>query len=142
MNILFRTFIAIVSLTLSSGAFASHSVESTTDVSHDDPYQWLEDIHGDKPMAWVKTQNAITSKQFIDTPQFTRTRDRILEVFDSEAHIPMVSRRGNYLFNFWIDKDHPRGLWRRTTLEEYGASIRFTSPSSDYATALEIEFPG
>src|SRR6266704_4722093 len=30
----------------------------------------------------------------------------------------------------------------RTILEEYGASIRFASPSSGYATALEIELPG
>ncbi len=26
---------------------------------------------------------------------------------------------GPYLYNFWRDKENPRGLWRRTTLEEY-----------------------
>jgi prolyl oligopeptidase len=26
---------------------------------------------------------------------------------------------GGFLYNVWRDKVHPRGLWRRTTLEEY-----------------------
>jgi prolyl oligopeptidase len=85
----------------------------------DDPYLWLEDIHGARPMDWVNTQNAITEKQYASSPEFTRTRDRILEVLDSDARIPYVERRGDYLYNFWQDKAHPRGLWRRTTLEEY-----------------------
>ncbi|MFC0087346.1 prolyl oligopeptidase family protein [Dyella flava] len=87
--------------------------------SSDDPYLWLEDVHGERAMDWVKTQNTITQKQFADSPEFAQTRDRILEVLDSDARIPYVARRGNYLYNFWQDKAHPRGLWRRTTLDEY-----------------------
>jgi prolyl oligopeptidase len=30
-----------------------------------------------------------------------------------------VQKRGPWLYNFWQDADHPRGLWRRTTLAEY-----------------------
>jgi prolyl oligopeptidase len=85
----------------------------------DDPYLWLEDIHGARAMDWVNAQNAITEKHYAASPDFTRTRDRILEVLDSDARIPYVERRGDYLYNFWQDKAHPRGLWRRTTLEEY-----------------------
>jgi prolyl oligopeptidase len=70
-------------------------------------------------MDWVNAQNAITEKHYAASPDFTRTRDRILEVLDSDARIPYVERRGDYLYNFWQDKAHPRGLWRRTTLEEY-----------------------
>ena len=33
----------------------------------DDPYLWLEDIHGDKPMEWVKAQNALTAKRFMES---------------------------------------------------------------------------
>jgi prolyl oligopeptidase len=90
--------------------------------SSDDPYLWLEDIHGTRAMDWVKAQNAITQKHFADNPAFAHTRDRILEVLDSDARIPYVERRGDYLYNFWQDKAHPRGLWRRTTLEEYRKS--------------------
>jgi len=85
----------------------------------DDPYLWLEDIHGTRPMDWVNTQNAVTEKQYASNPEFAHTRDRILEVLDSDARIPYVERRGDHLYNFWQDKAHPRGLWRRTTLDEY-----------------------
>jgi prolyl oligopeptidase len=36
-------------------------------------------------------------------------------------------KRGPHLYNFWRDAAHPRGLWRRTTLEEY----RKAEPSWD-----------
>ncbi len=85
----------------------------------DDPYLWLEDIHGSRPMAWVKQENARTKQQFADSAEFDRTRDGILEVLDSDARIPYVNRMGGELYNFWRDKAHPRGIWRRTTLAEY-----------------------
>ena len=31
----------------------------------------------------------------------------------------MVSKHGEYFYNFWRDKKNPRGLWRRTTIDEY-----------------------
>ena len=31
----------------------------------------------------------------------------------------MVSKRGKYFYNFWRDDQHVRGLWRRTTLDQY-----------------------
>ena len=85
----------------------------------DDPYLWLEDIRGSRSMDWVKQENAVTTKQFVDNAEFTKTRDGILEVLDSDARIPDVARMGDYLYNFWRDKAHPRGIWRRTTLAEY-----------------------
>ncbi|TIL63042.1 MAG: S9 family peptidase, partial [Mesorhizobium sp.] len=33
--------------------------------------------------------------------------------------IPLVTRRGQYLYNFWRDTGNPRGLWRRITLAVY-----------------------
>ncbi|HEY9480010.1 MAG TPA: hypothetical protein VIP79_07960, partial [Gemmatimonadaceae bacterium] len=99
----------------------SHSQgAATTDAGASaDSYLWLEDVHADRSMKWVKEQNAITAKRYVDTPTFGALRDSILEVLDSDARIPYVSRMGGYLYNFWRDKQHPRGLWRRTTLDEY-----------------------
>jgi prolyl oligopeptidase len=88
-------------------------------VQAEDPYLWLEDIHGAKPLAWVEQRNAATRKAYADTPAFEATRARILEVLDSQARIPGVQKLGERYYNFWKDKDHPRGLWRRTTLAEY-----------------------
>ncbi|MFC5580519.1 prolyl oligopeptidase family serine peptidase [Rhodanobacter terrae] len=92
---------------------------STDAPSMDDPFLWLEDIHGARAMDWVKQENAVTTKQFVDNTEFVKTRDSILEVLDSDARIPYVNRMGDELYNFWRDKAHPRGIWRRTTLAEY-----------------------
>jgi prolyl oligopeptidase len=51
--------------------------------------------------------------------RFEQMRADALDIFDSDTRIPGVGRHGDYLYNFWQDAAHPRGLWRRTTLEEY-----------------------
>lgn len=91
----------------------------TDQAASDDPFLWLEDIHGERPMAWVKQENARTLKRFADNAEFEKTRNEILEVLDSDARIPYVNRMGGKLYNFWRDQAHPRGIWRRTTLVEY-----------------------
>ncbi|MGY3041165.1 prolyl oligopeptidase [Rhodanobacter sp. TND4EL1] len=95
------------------------SGKSPASSSVDDPFLWLEDIRGTRALDWVKQQNATTAARFVDNNEFAHTRDGILEVLDSDARIPYVSRMGDYLYNFWRDKAHPRGVWRRTTLAEY-----------------------
>lgn len=85
----------------------------------EDPYLWLEEVMGDKAIAWVKEQNAKTQKQLEASPQFSAIRDKTLEVLNSRARIPAVSKRGAWLYNFWQDQNNTRGLWRRTTMAEY-----------------------
>ncbi|MEW5836312.1 MAG: prolyl oligopeptidase family serine peptidase [Pseudomonadota bacterium] len=105
------------SVTLAGMSHAQAPAVPTTDGN--DPYLWLEKIHGQKPLAWVKEQNEVTAKRFASDASFETTRKQILEVLDSDEHIPYVNRMGDYLYNFWRDKAHPRGLWRRTTLAEF-----------------------
>ncbi len=79
---------------------------------------WLEEILSDQALGWVDDQNTRTTATF-DSTSLETTRQRILEVLDSTDRIAMVSRHGRFLYNFWRDAEHPRGLWRRTTLESY-----------------------
>ncbi|MDD4866179.1 MAG: prolyl oligopeptidase family serine peptidase [Mycobacterium sp.] len=91
-----------------------------------DPYLWLENLTGDDALDWVRARNAPTISQFCDE-RFARMRAEALEVLDTDARIPYVLRRGEFLYNFWRDAANPRGLWRRTTLESY----RTDSPEWD-----------
>ncbi|AOS94645.1 prolyl oligopeptidase [Mycobacterium intracellulare subsp. chimaera] len=84
----------------------------------EDPYLWLEDVTGDEALDWVRARNEPTLARFRD-PDFERMRTEALEVLDTDARIPYVVRRGEYLYNFWRDAANPRGLWRRTTLDSY-----------------------
>ena len=85
----------------------------------DDPYQWLEEVLGEKPLAWVKERNAESVQELTRSEQFRALDHRILEILDSEARIPDIQKSGPYYYNFWRDAGNPRGLWRRTTLDEY-----------------------
>ncbi|MGH3787614.1 MAG: prolyl oligopeptidase family serine peptidase [Pseudonocardiaceae bacterium] len=85
----------------------------------DDPYQWLEDVDGERVLAWARERNGEAVAELTGGSRFQALRTEILEVLDSTERIPYISRRGEHRYNFWRDRKHPRGLWRRTTLAEY-----------------------
>jgi prolyl oligopeptidase len=84
-----------------------------------DPYEWLEEVTGAKPLAWVKERNAESTGELTRSALFQALNRRILEILDSDARIPTIEKLGPFYYNFWRDAKNPRGLWRRTTLEEY-----------------------
>lgn len=88
-------------------------------MSDEDPYLWLEDVSGEAALAWVRERNAETVDALTGAPAFKVLEQEMREVLDDDGRIPYVARRGGHLYNFWQDADHVRGLWRRTTLEEY-----------------------
>lgn len=94
------------------------NVNMAIDPAADDPYLWLEDVTGDAALDWVRRHNEPTLAELGDD-EFEAMRTEALEVLDTDARIPYVRRRGQYLYNFWRDEANPRGLWRRTTLDSY-----------------------
>lgn len=87
----------------------------------EDPHRWLEDVTGEEAMTWVREHNAGSLGALTGSDRYTDLHDANREVLDSTERIPYVRRRGEFLYNFWQDAQHPRGLWRRTTLESYRA---------------------
>jgi prolyl oligopeptidase len=101
-----------------------------------DPFQWLEDVTGEKPLAWVKERNAESTGELTGSDQFQKLERRILEILDSDARIPAIQKIGPYYYNFWRDAKNPRGLWRRTTLGEY------RKPKPDWEIVLDLDALG
>ena len=91
-------------------------------VLSEDPYLWLEEVQGERALAWVRERNAQSESVLQADPGFATRKQAILEVLDSRDQIPYVVRRGCALYNFWRDAEHPRGLWRRASLAEYRKS--------------------
>ncbi len=85
----------------------------------EDPYLWLEEVQGDKALAWARERNAQSQAVLEAVPVFKGNRDKVLAVLNNRDQIPYVNRRGEFFYNFWRDAQNPRGLWRRTTLDEY-----------------------
>src|SRR3546814_11991429 len=66
-----------------------------------DPYLWLEDVTGDRQLAWVREQNARTEAELAGAPGFDKPDSNILAVLVSDAMIPYVGKRGEYYHNLW-----------------------------------------
>ncbi|MFZ9634863.1 MAG: prolyl oligopeptidase family serine peptidase, partial [Alphaproteobacteria bacterium] len=84
-----------------------------------DPHLWLEDVDGAAALAWVRARTDLAARELEATPGFDALRARLLSIFDSDARIPFPEQHGGRLYNLWKDAANPRGLWRRTTDEEY-----------------------
>jgi prolyl oligopeptidase len=62
------------------------------DAAADDPYLWLENVQGEKALAWVKERNAETVKEFESSGAFKKLESDILAIMDSKDKIPDVKR--------------------------------------------------
>jgi prolyl oligopeptidase len=102
----------------------------------DDPHRWLEDVQGERALDWVRAQNARSEAQLTAWPGFEALRGGIREVLDSQDQIPYPQRRDAWLYNLWRDAANPRGLWRRTTLDEY------RKPAPRWETVLDVDALG
>jgi prolyl oligopeptidase len=98
-----------------------------------DPYLWLEEVEGAKALAWAKDQNQKTTSEFEKVKQFKPIFDRTLQILDSQERIPSPTLRGDLVYNFWQDKDHPRGIWRRATQASY------RTPAPQWETVIDVD---
>jgi len=100
---------------------------------HDDPWLWLEQIDSDEARAWVEARNAATEAELEADPRFSPLRERLKDILDSSDKIPYVGVHGGWCYNFWRDATHVRGVWRRTTLDEY------RKPAPGWQTVLDLD---
>jgi len=99
----------------------------------EDPHLWLEDVTGEKPLAWVKERNAESLGALAEAGDFRAIEKRLLSILDSKERIPFVTKIGDRFYNFWRDDRNPKGVWRRTTLEEY------RKPEPAWDTVLDVD---
>jgi prolyl oligopeptidase len=87
--------------------------------SVNDPYLWLEEVTDERALDWARAHNDVVVARFAASERFTDLEGRILDMLDTDTKIAYPGRRGRWLYNYWRDAAHPRGLWRRTTFAEY-----------------------
>ena len=86
----------LASACLLAGMMTAASVGTAVAAEDTDRYAWLEDVTGDKPLSWVKEQNAQSEARLAQTPAFKQMEASIREVLDSDAKIPAVQKIGDY----------------------------------------------
>ena len=134
-SLAFRTSILPASR-LSLRTMGTMTPATSTDL--EDKYVWLEDVEAEKCLDFAKTANSKCLESLGD-PKNGPSYDRVLSVLQSKDRIPHVSSYGRnddgerILFNFWKDTENPKGIWRKTTLEEY------QKESPKWETVLDVD---
>ncbi|MEM8547938.1 MAG: S9 family peptidase, partial [Pseudomonadota bacterium] len=96
--------------------------EATMTEATEDPYLWLEDVEGERALEWVEEQNERSLGELTALSLYEDNYDKALTVLTSDARIPYGVIRDGYVYNFWQDGTHVRGILRRTPLAEYEKS--------------------
>jgi len=106
--------------TSTTEARATDSNPNTAAPGAPDPRAYLDDINGDKAMAWVKAHNDKTLTRLSSDPRFAQNQAVALKILQNNDRIalPDFARHGR-IDNVWQDAKHPQGVWRRATWASY-----------------------
>jgi len=99
----------------------------------EDPYLWLEDVESEKALAWAKNISDQDTAMLEAVPEFEQIHAELLEIYNSQDRIPSPTIQADQIYNFWRDPNHVRGIWRRTTLQE------FAKGEPDWETVLDLD---
>jgi prolyl oligopeptidase len=125
------TMLAILAGAQRASAQQASAPQSTTE--QPDKYTWLEDIYGERQLAWVKAQNARTAAVLEKDPNFAALQADALKVLESPVRLPEPEFRAGAVYNMWRDADHVRGILRRTSLKDY------LTPDPKWETVLDYD---
>ncbi len=104
-------------LLLTAAAIGSlHLVAQTETPDH---YKWLENVSGERAMAWVRAENDRTAKVLESDPRFSGLQASALKIAESPDRLPEPEINGGDVFNTWQDAQHVNGILRRTGLADY-----------------------
>jgi prolyl oligopeptidase len=100
----------------------------------EDPYLWLEEVEGQKAVQWCDAQNALAVHNLQSSKSFEEIRAVYEQAFSREDKIVNPYIHKGMVYNFWTDKNHPHGIWRRTPLTEFRKS-----PEPNWEVLLDID---
>ncbi len=98
-----------------------------------DEFQWLEEVDGEKALDWVKTQNKRTADVYAETDLFKSLYAEAIATLDNDSRLPSVDRKGKWVYDFWRDAEHPRGVYRRV------AAKGLSKPEPKWETVLDMD---
>ena len=98
-----------------------------------DAFQWLEEIESKKSLDWVKKQNKKSLSVLEKDPRYTVFLDEAKSILNAKDRIPYGQRRAGWVYNFWQDAKHVRGILRRAKPEAYRAK------KTQWQTVLDID---
>ncbi|MFM9862503.1 MAG: prolyl oligopeptidase family serine peptidase [Micropepsaceae bacterium] len=102
-------------------AFGLASCASVSAGSDDDPYLWLEDVHGPRALEWVKGENAKSTARLDGDKRFATYRKEALAILTAKDRLSYPDFRASGVDSLWQDAQRPHGIWRHASLASYRA---------------------
>ncbi len=126
---------AILGACLLAACASSPSTPSPTEAQSmsEDPYLWLEEIEGERALAWVREQNARSLAALEGDARYPALYADALAIANNRDRLALGGVQDGHYYNFWQDETHVRGIWRRATLQSYA------SGNPQWATLLDVD---
>lgn len=121
---------------------SAHGPDAPSFLSIDALPASLDEITGEKALEWARTRSDQTVAKLDSLADVSRDRkdleQRIRAALDTDSRIAYPVRRGEFLYNFWRDGAHPKGLWRRTSLDSYLAG-ESDPAETEWETVIDVD---
>ncbi len=98
-----------------------------------DPFLWLEEVDGERALAWVREQNARSLGIIEADSRFEPIHAEARAIHTADDRIPYGSPVAGTVHSFWRDRHNVRGLLRRTSLASY------RTPDPDWEVVLDLD---
>jgi prolyl oligopeptidase len=102
-------------------------------LAQDDPFEWLESTGSARAVEWVSRHNRSTLQILAKDPRYPRVESEMRAILSAKDRLPYPHLRGGWVYNFWQDLNHPRGVWRRARPEDYA------KPGVNWQTLLDLD---
>jgi len=100
---------SVLIILCTTGLFASETDENL----------WLEEVEGTKALAWVDELNSRTEQTLMTDPIYKSLYGEALDALNRKDKLPAISLKGDWVYNLWKDKEQPRGLYRRASIDSF-----------------------
>lgn len=118
---------------LAVAACASTSTEPTR-MSGDDPYLWLEDVEGERALAWVREQNQRSLAILEGDQRYAQLHADALALANNRDRLPLGGIHDGHYYNFWQDQTHVRGIYRRAPVTEFARNA-----APNWETVIDVD---
>ena len=86
-----------------------------------DPFLWLEEVEGERALAWVRQRNAVTLESLQADPRYKVLEADALAIIRSKDRLTFGGYTQGHVTNFWQDDRHVRGIWREAPFAGWAA---------------------
>lgn len=138
-NLIFLSFVLTTGLFLGacqapdSNASKSRETKAGPGVSENVPFAELEEVLGEKALAWVRDQNRESLARLGSDATYTDLKADILKIIQAKDRIPGISIRGTNVYNFWQDEKNEKGIYRVQSLAD------FRRKSDTWTTLIDVD---